>query len=156
MEQKYKIYCDMDGVMVDFIKGYYELTGRDITGQFHSDAAFWEPVDKAGRKFWTDLEWTKDGKKLWNYIKRYEPTILSAPSRQNDSRVGKYDWIQRETPGFRLILRSPETKREFANPNSILIDDRESNINQWRESGGIGILHTSADDTIKQLQKLKL
>jgi len=35
-------------------------------------------------------------------------------------------------------------------------DDRESNIDQWRAAGGIGILHTSASDTIRQLKKLGL
>jgi len=153
---EYKIYCDMDGVIVDFIKGYHELTGRDITGSFHSDPAFWEPIDKAGYNFWMNLEWTKDGKKLWNYIKKYNPEILSAPSRQNDSRVGKHDWVKRELPDSHLILRSPENKKEFAKPNAILIDDRESNIDDWNKAGGIGILHTSTEDTIKQLQKLKL
>ena len=156
MEQKYRVFCDMDGVIVDFIKGYHELTGRDITGSFHSDTAFWEPIDKAGYNFWMNLEWTKDGKKLWNYIKKYNPEILSAPSRQNDSRVGKHDWVKRELPDSHLILRSPENKKEFAKPNAILIDDRESNIDDWNKAGGIGILHTSTEDTIKQLQKLKL
>ena len=156
MENKYIFYCDLDGVLVDFNKGYYDLTGKDISGSFHSDVDFWNPINAAGRKFWADLEWIKDGKKLWDYIKKYNPTILSAPSRQIESRVGKHDWMRRELPGVRLILRSPETKREFANPNSILIDDRESNVIQWKESGGISILHTSAEDTIKQLQTLNL
>ena len=46
MEKEYKIYCDLDGVLVDFIKGYLELTGRDITGTYHSDKKFWDPIDK--------------------------------------------------------------------------------------------------------------
>ena len=37
-----------------------------------------------------------------------------------------------------------------------LIDDRKSNIDQWIASGGIGILHTSAADTIQQLKNLGL
>lgn len=160
MEYKYRIFCDMDGVLTDFIRGYYDLTGRDITGSFHSDDAFWEPIDKARKDFWINLEWTKDGKELWDYIKKYNPDILSSPSSspygQNDSRVGKHDWVKREIPGTHLILRSPDQKKEFAHPNTILIDDRESNIIDWNKMGGIAILHTSARDTIYQLQKLKL
>jgi hypothetical protein len=156
MEQKYKVYCDMDGVLDNFIKGYYELTGIDITGQFHSDAKFWEPVNKAGYDFWLNLEWTKDGKKLWNYIKKYNPEILSSPSHKDDSRIGKHDWIKRELPGTHLILRTPQNKKEFATPNSILIDDRPENIESWTKAGGIGILHISADNTIKELKKLSL
>ena len=37
-----------------------------------------------------------------------------------------------------------------------LIDDKEENIKQWKAAGGIGILHTSAENTIKELQKLGL
>jgi hypothetical protein len=47
-------------------------------------------------------------------------------------------------------------KAAYAKPNHILIDDREKSIQPWREAGGIGILHTSAADTISQLQKLGL
>jgi hypothetical protein len=156
MTQKYNLFIDMDGVIVDFIKGYHDITGKDIAGQYHTDAKFWEPIDKAGYNFWINLKWTKDGKELWNYIKKYNPDILSSPSRQNASRIGKHDWVQREIPGYRLILRSPENKKEFATPTSILIDDRESNITDWQKAGGIGILHTSAEDTINELKKFRL
>lgn len=156
MEKKYKIFCDMDGVLVDFIRGYYELTGRDITGQYHTDKRFWEPIDAEGYKFWVRLNWTSDGKVLWDYIKKYNPELLSSPSIQNDSRVGKHDWVKRELPGVHLILRSASKKQEFASPDTILIDDRESNIEQWAAAGGIAIMHTSAKDTIEQLKQFKL
>jgi len=146
----------MDGVLVDFIKGYFELTGKDISGEFHTDKTFWSPIDKAGVDFWVDLEWTPDGKELWDYIKKYDPELLSSPSRQNDSRVGKRLWVKRELSGSHLILRSASKKQEFANPESILIDDRPLNIEQWKDAGGITILHTSTKETIEQLKKLKL
>ena len=156
MEQKYKIYCDMDGVLVDFIRGYYELTGIDITGTFHDSIEFWEPINNAGYDFWINLKWMPDGKQMWNYIKKYNPDILSAPSKQDESRVAKNDWIKREIPGGHLILRTMKNKKEFACPTCILIDDLQPNIDSWVGAGGIGILHTSVNETIKQLQKLKL
>jgi len=156
MEKKYKIYCDMDGVLVDFIKGYFELTGKDISGEFHTDQSFWDPINKGGVDFWIDLDWTPDGKQLWDYIKKYDPELLSSPSRANDSRVGKSLWVKKELPGSHLTLRSASKKQEFANPESILIDDRPSNIEQWIAAGGIAIYHTSATDTIKQLKQLNV
>ena len=42
----------------------------------------------------------------------------------------------------------------YKDENKILIDDMEKNIQQWRDNGGIGILHTSTADTIKQLKEL--
>jgi len=151
---KYKIYCDLDGVLVDFSKGYLKLTGIDLNGEFRQDKNFWEPIDKAGYDFWINLDWTKDGKKLWKYIEKYKPDILSAPSRENDSRVGKHDWVKRELPDAHLILRSMQHKKDFAAPDAVLIDDNGDNIKGWKEAGGVAIHHKSAEDTIEKLKKL--
>ena len=156
MENKYKIYCDMDGVIVNFDKGYHELTGINVKGQFHTTTTFWDPINKAGKKFWLDLEWEPDGKELWEYIEKYKPKLLSAPSRQDDSRVGKHEWVERELPGVPLLLRTAKHKKDFAEPKAILIDDRLDNIEGWRSAGGIGIHHSSTDNTIKELKKLGL
>jgi hypothetical protein len=153
-QNQYKIYCDMDGVLVDFDKGYMKLTGKDISGQFFSDTDFWDPINAAGYDFWINLEWMADGKDLWSYIEKYSPELLSAPSRQMESRVAKNHWVERELPGIHLILRNAKHKKDFAGPNNILIDDRVDNINGWVEAGGIGILHTSAENTINELKKL--
>jgi hypothetical protein len=154
---EYTIYCDMDGVLVDFDLGYQELTG--ITSQ-QADAngveAFWSPLSKAGAKFWITLKWMSDGKQLWSYIKKYNPILLSAPSREESSRLGKRVWVKRELPDVKLILKSASQKQQYASPTSILIDDRQKNIDQWNTAGGIGILHTSAANTIKQLKQLGL
>jgi hypothetical protein len=152
----YKIYCDMDGVLVDFNKGYFKLTGHKLDGVHRTDERFWDPINEAGYDFWINLKWMPDGKKLWSYIKKYEPELLSAPSRQPDSRIAKHDWVERELPGVHLILRSAKNKKEYASPTSILIDDRDDNISDWINAGGIGILHKSAKDTISQLKDLNL
>jgi len=151
----YKIYCDMDGVLVDFDKGYKELTGKEASWGTDPEE-FWTPIAKAGAAFWIKLKWMPDGKQLWDYIKGYNPDLLSAPSREESSKIGKRVWVKRNLPGVKLILRSAERKQEFATPNSILIDDRKDNIERWKEAGGIGIYHTSAADTIQQLKKLGL
>ncbi len=153
---KYKIYCDMDGVLVDFDKGYFKLTGHRLDGEHRSDDHFWDPINAAGYDFWINLEWSNDGKRLWSYIEKYKPELLSAPSRQPDSRVAKHDWVKRELPGTHLILRSAKHKKDFACPNCILIDDRIDNIQGWRDAGGIGIHHVSTKHTIDQLKVLDL
>jgi len=154
---EYTIYCDLDGVLVDFDLGYQELTG--ITSQ-QADAngveAFWSPLSKAGAKFWITLKWMSDGKQLWSYIKKYDPILLSAPSREESSRLGKRVWVKRELPDVKLILKSASQKQQYASPTSILIDDRQKNIDQWNAAGGVGILHTSTANTIKQLKQLGL
>lgn len=154
--KRFFLFCDLDGVLVDFSKGYYDLTGIDLKGVFYNDEKFWDPVNKAGYNFWINLKWMPDGKKLWKYIEKYNPDILSSPSKEMSSRIGKNDWVKREIPGAHLILRSMEHKKDFATPTSILIDDNANNVTDWKNAGGIGIYHTSAQDTINQLKKLKI
>ena len=152
----YKIYCDMDGVLADFESGYEELTGIDLRGEFQKGDDFWDPISKAGVGFWAGLKWMPDGQKLWDYLKPFNPVLLSAPSREQSSRIGKHVWVKHKIPGTKLILRYASQKQELATPESILIDDRQVNIDQWEAAGGIGILHTSTANTIQQLQKLGL
>jgi hypothetical protein len=154
--QQYKIFCDMDGVLVDFDEGYKKLTNKDIKGVFNNDKEFWDPISKAGEAFWTELEWMSDGKQLWKYIEKYNPKLLSAPSREESSKIGKRTWVKRNLPDVPLLLKAAKYKQEYASPDSILIDDRKDNIERWNAAGGIGIHHTSTADTIKQLQKLGL
>ena len=152
----YKIYCDMDGVLVDFESGYEKLTGIDLRGEFQKGDDFWDPISKAGVGFWAGLKWMPGGQELWDYIKPFDPKLLSAPSREQSSRIGKAVWVKHKLPGTKLILRYANQKKELATPDSILIDDRQINIDQWEAAGGIGILHTSTANTIQQLQKLGL
>ena len=156
---KYTIYCDMDGVLCDFDKRFMEFSNGIPPSRYESEfgkKAFWKLISGQGVKFWVDIPWMSDGKQLWKYIKPYNPSLLSAPSMEESSRLGKRLWVDNEIPGTKLILRSAEQKQEFAKPNAILIDDRLSNIEQWRAKGGIGILHTSVNQTIEQLKELGL
>jgi len=153
----YTIYCDMDGVLVDFERGYKELTGTYTKN--HTDSnTFWEPIDAEGPSFWANLPWMSDGQQLWRYIKKYNPNILSSPSRSQTSRVGKEAWVKMHIPNQykRLLLYPRSQKQLFAGENRILIDDLPNTIQEWNAKGGIGILHTSAANTIKELKKLGL
>lgn len=153
--KQYQIYCDMDGVLTDFKTSYEKVSGRSINDDISSEE-FWKPITILGVSFWTDLKWLKDGIQLWKYIKKHDPILLSAPSSSIDSSVGKQLWVKRELPSFQLILRSAKKKCEFASPTSILIDDKEENIRDWNNAGGIGILHVNTKNTIDQLKVFKL
>lgn len=150
----YKLFVDLDEVLVDFNGGYKKLTGIDISGTWATGKEFWKNINDAGSDFWANLDWTHDGKQLWDYVEKYEPVILSTPSREKSSRIGKQEWVEKHLPGFELILEF--NKEKYAKPNHVLIDDRDSNIMKWIFSKGIGILHTSTDSTIEELKKLCL
>jgi len=46
--------------------------------------------------------------------------------------------------------------RFILNKGDILIDDSIKKIDPWNANGGIGILHTSASNTISKLKELGL
>ena len=157
---EYKIYSDMDGVLTDFDKSFEKyskgIPPREYEEKFGKDG-FWKLIDGEGKVgFWVGMPWMEDAKQYWDYIKNYDVELLSSPSRSETSRLGKRLWVRNNMPGIKLTLAQAYNKKNYAEPNHILIDDRESNIEQWKEAGGIGILHTSAADTINQLKALGL
>ena len=156
---QYKIFCDMDGVLTDFNKRFEYfggLTPDEYQAKF-SKSQFWKLIDdKVGFEFWAKMPWMPDGKQLWSYIEKYKPMLLSAPSQKPSSRYGKRVWVNDNLPGVKLILAKRENKQDYSKPNRILIDDRADNIEEWKSKGGIGILHTSAADTIEKLKQIGL
>ena len=154
----YKIFLDMDGVLVDFDQQFQELTGmmpRAFEAK-HGSKGFWEAIETAGVGFWRGMEWMPGGEALYNRVSKFDHALLSSPSRSETSKIGKRLWRRDKTPNTKLILSRSYLKKNYAAPNHILIDDREDNIQQWRDAGGIGILYTSAAQANKELDKLGL
>lgn len=149
-----KIYLDMDGVIADFDKRYKEL--YNIAPK---DADTYKTFDKffttfiAERQF-AELDLMPDALLLINYLKSLSiPTeILSSTSsekRDAEIREQKTEWLHKHNLTFPInLVPGKRLKRNFSNPNSILIDDTAQNIDQWRAEGGVGILHTDAITTI--------
>jgi len=156
----YTIYSDMDGVLSDFDKRFMQFSDGIPPGQYEQRKGkeeFWKLIDDTvGVPFWAGMDWMPDGKEYWNYIEKYNPIILSAPSKNEESKYGKRIWKKRNMPNNKMILVPAWKKKEYATPTSILIDDRADNINQWEAAGGIGILHTDAASTIAKLKELGL
>jgi hypothetical protein len=95
------------------------------------------------------MPWMPDGKDLWNWISQFNPVILSSPGRFRHAIEGKKQWIKKNVPGTTAFFS--EEKWEYAQPNSILIDDKPENVGAWESKRGIGILHTDAASTKEKL-----
>ena len=152
----YKIYCDMDGVLTDFEKRFHQklnevgpdyypmkdiqkvVKPKDFEAIFGIEE-FWNFIDKiVGIGFWVGMDWMPQGKELWNFISPYKPDLLTSPSRDNGSRLGKQLWAKNNlNPKPKVIMAYSADKQRYANENSILIDDKKSNIKEWIASGGI-------------------
>ncbi len=156
----YKIYCDMDGVLCNFRARFEHFTGmnpRQYEDRFGKNQ-FWNLIDnEVGLVFWSKMEWTPTGQMLWNFIKPYNPQLLTSPSRANESRLGKNIWVKDHlNPQPKVNFRRAKEKQDFANENSILIDDREDTIERWNNAGGIGIHHPENTTNLNPiLDKLK-
>jgi hypothetical protein len=139
----YKLYCDMDGVLTNFEARFEHYSGMHPQEyeKKYGLPAFWELIDvKIGVKFWIGMDFMPQGKELWNFIKPYQPDLLTSPSRDNNSRLGKNLWVKNNlSPKPKVIFSYSKDKQRFANENSILIDDKKSNINEWTSRGGIAI-----------------
>jgi len=180
-EGKYQIYCDMDGVLVDFVAGTVEYItqklqageaeelkekiGRDYVTEedIHvtspnrnrdvRDYMFKELENHA--EFWENLPWMPGGKELWNFISQFNPYILSAPMGYG-SEIGKQAWIDKNLRPLPSKVFMSHDKFKWARSNHILIDDFTKNTIPWEEAGGIAILHTATAPTIKKLKELGL
>ena len=153
-----KIFCDMDGVLADFVGQWKKDYGADPSVQVKSIGKqdFDKILNSAPYEFWADMDWmptNRGGKALWDKIKKYNTEILSSPADSKGSRVGKADWLKSKGINAKLNLEKAMDKRKFAAPNHILIDDYKRNIDQWIESGGIGIWHKDNATTFKELRK---
>jgi len=159
---KPRIYCDMDGVLCDFSKGVEKVIGKSITQwSYGSKSEKWDKI-KATPKFWHTLPWMPGGKDLWNFISKYKPHILSAYVEESfdpNCIPGKSHWARTNlgiAPGnVNLVKRvQKQNYAKVAGQPAILIDDYKKNTDQFTAKGGIGILHTTTSNTIRELKKL--
>lgn len=169
-----RLFCDMDGVLTDFDRGFKRLRANEDHlkpkeyEKKHGKNSIWPLIDHRGIKFWKRLPWKKDGRELWDYIKRYTPIILSAPSKSPDSVKGKLYWLKlnlgineknpakkvEEWDGSQKVILTADKGAFAKSKNDILIDDRRPNIDKWTEAGGTGILHNDSTDTIRILEEI--
>lgn len=157
----YELYCDQDGVLTDFDGRFEHFAGllpKAYEEKFGTKA-LWSLIDKKiGYTFWSEMGWTKEGKKLWSFIRDYDPILLTSPSRSESSRAGKKTWVEQNlSPMPKIFFRYSGEKHMVAHPRAIHIDDREDIIERWRERGGIGILcpkNGNVDGVIKELKNL--
>ena len=154
-----KIFCDMDGVLTDFDERFEHYFGTP-PGEYekkHGTAGFWDAIRPLGVSYWAGMQWTPNGKQLWDFIKDFDPILLTAPSREDESRIGKSVWVKKHlSPKPKVMFKFSKYKQEaLTSSEDILIDDREDNIQRWRDAGGIGILHPKNGDPSGVIERLK-
>lgn len=149
------IFCDLDGVIVDFETGFKNHFG--VTHDSITEPEMWKMINSAER-WWHGLPLMWDAKVLWDFIHPYNPTILTGCPKSgfDDADSGKRELCARElAPSPKVITCFSRNKpQHMIAPGDILIDDMYKNIKRWNEAGGIGIMHRNAYDTIKKLKEV--
>ena len=158
----YRIFCDLDGVLVDFDKAMEEIgfPRGSVETDKKTRNQFWGKVGamaKQGIPFWGNMDPMSDAQQLWDYVKKYNPEILSATGHVGNATAEKHEWVKKHLGNVPThLVRKSSDKAQLAAPTHVLIDDREKSIEPWVAAGGIGILHKNAADTIRQLKELGL
>lgn len=163
------VYFDMDGVLADFDRGVVELCHMEAlsvnadtsNGQ---DDLMWDGIREVDH-FYDRLELMPGAKEMFDRVwERYGDhcEILTGIPKEKrrilNASQDKKDWTHRllsEKVKVNTVLRA-EKKKYCRGPESVLIDDKEETIQEWREMGGTGILHVSAGKTIEEMEKLGL
>jgi hypothetical protein len=153
---------DMDGVVTDFIAGavlthglkespyiagqsYYDpVTGEetDIATLWNmTPAEFWAPTEKS---WWAGLPKTPECDGIISIVRHYfkeeNIAILSTPSLNEGCMPGKELWIRKHLPFLSRQYVFAPSKKFCARPTTILIDDRDKNVDEFRAAGGLAFL----------------
>jgi hypothetical protein len=141
-----KIYIDLDGVLADFDKWKLELakTYPIILTDKHE---FWKRASRVN-KLYLNLEPMPDANNLMFYLSNLGiplailtalPMKRSIPSAEKDKRT----WVKLYIGDIEFNVGPyARDKQNFSGEGLLLIDDKEQNIIDWENKGGIGILYT--------------
>jgi 5'(3')-deoxyribonucleotidase len=141
------IYCDMDGVLADFDKVKNAVAIYKTEPNFFYDL---EPI----------IENVNAIKKL--IARNYLVKILSKSPHENADN-DKRKWLAKYLPEIKteniIFARPEQTKISFVDELekhfSVLLDDYEKNIQEWRNENGIAITITK-ENTIDKAFAINL
>lgn len=155
-----RVYIDSDGVIADFsayVMQHYGKLPDGLTGRDKKD--FWQWVQHHNdnvEPFFLNLPKMKDADVLLDYcLKTFDDVIILTATGHTPIGVGeqKLEWYKKHYPDLKVeLVRKSSDKARYAEAGRILIDDRDKSIDPWVDAGGIGILHTSAEDSIRLIK----
>ena len=146
----------MDGVLCDF-----NTTFKQILPELDDKKRFRQAVME--HNIFRTLKPMPDALELLEHVATLSHVyveILTSVGTFNEemgheAKLQKTDWLNRNNiPHKPNFVRTKHEKALYATPYTILIDDSIGCIVPFNQSGGHGILHTSASDSIKQLKEV--
>lgn len=165
-----EVYIDLDSVLCNFNSRFESLFGEKslmdypvVSNNAKKKRFKQEFKDFVANRNFATLDPMPDfylAVPFINKISRKIPTyILSSTATEEYYReisLQKKEWLKMYdihiTP---IFVPGKILKQVYSAPGKILIDDTLSNIVQWRNRGGIGILHKNWKQTIKEFETIE-
>jgi len=155
-----KIMVDMDGVLCNFEKRYKELYGdvseKDRRAVFRPNFS-----DFIATNQFATLEPMPDFWILHQYLNllNIPKQILSSTAYEETFETiskQKREWLHNHNVYWPdpIFVPGKRHKYKFAQPDTVIIDDTYSVIEDWRNHNGIAIWHKDARNTISELESL--
>jgi hypothetical protein len=160
-----QLYCDMDGVLVDFEQGIRKLLSGKVPEFYFDnldDKRYKGKMYRAVREcpdFWINLKPIEEGLVLWEKIKHYNPKILTSPiSGDKKCAEQKKQWCTKWlniSPDI-VIVEPNKGLYGFDNGSyNVLVDDRQHVIDKFEAGGGKGIRFIGEiDPVMEQIKSL--
>lgn len=155
---KTTLYLDMDGVLADFNKEYTKLDPAKKDRKRFRDAVLHDSI-------FEKLDLMPDAHELLNHVHHLangglNVEILTSMGTFDENqgkcaREQKLVWLSKHNIPYKAnFVRSKSEKAQYANNQSILIDDSIGCIAPFIEACGHGILHVNATDSIRILDAI--
>ena len=154
-----KIAIDMDGVVVDFLRGAYHA------GIFDPDSGEMneEKLKEADEQFWANLPVLTEGlwlySRLYAFSKRKDLTLYILSHAINEAaKAGKREWIQKHlgtNPMEIVLVAKRSDKKDFADPDTLLIDDYPKTCEEFEANKGHAVVF-HRNDIKKTLEDLRV
>ena len=150
-----QLYVDMDGVLADFDRHYFDVFG--VRPDKSIDNVDWKAV-RSVKDFYLNVPPMFDMSLLWARIAGLRPIVLTGvPTNVPEALANKRAWVVRYLgPEVPVIACKSSEKWKYAVPGDVLIDDWEKYRDRWVAAGGIWITHVCAAMTIVAINALML
>lgn len=144
-------YIDMDGVLVDFVEGvckaknvenpYATSTFREYGIEKVLGKDMWEGLEE---DFWANLPKSQIAddivKVCIDFFGKDHCYIATSPTLNIGCASGKKAWIKKYYPDFYEKVIIIKEKYLLARPNTLLVDDSDAKVSDFRLAGGYAYL----------------
>ena len=148
----------MDGVLANFDKGAkLEFSGMEpeVFDALYGQEHFWQVLN-LNKNFFRNLEKMPGADDLVELVKDFNPGIITGiPLDMDPENNQKKEWATKHFPHISdVYCCRARKKNQFCRAGDILIDDRTTHVQAWKNSGGTFIVHKNYQQTWNALKAI--